>query len=383
MKLCIVTHSLVKIDGQGRVNYEVACEAIRRGHHLTLLATQVAPELAKHEQVNWVPITVKGLPTELIRNMMFAWRSANWLSKNHHQLDCIKANGAITWANSDVNAVHFVHNSWLKFSNLQATSSANKNKFNPRQFLYDFYQWLYTKLNTIWEKSAFENTKVLVAVSDKVAEDLYEIGVSKDVIRVITNGVDVEEFSPGNDVSRQTWNLPENVTLAMFAGDIRLPRKNLDTVLQALVEVPDLHLAVVGVTDGSPYPQLAVSLGLSDRVHFLGFRRDVPSIMKVVDLFVFPSRYEPFGLVVTEAMATGLPVITANCTGAAPLITPDAGIVLSDANDAKALAAAMEKLSINPQLRTTMGQNARAIALQNTWKNVAKEYVDLFEEINP
>lgn len=168
----------------------------------------------------------------------------------------------------------------------------------------------------------------------------------------------------------------------MFAGDIRLPRKNLDTVLKALVEVPDLHLAVVGVTDGSPYPQLAALLGLSDRVHFLGFRRDVPSIMKVVDLFVFPSRYEPFGLVVTEAMATGLPVITASCTGAAPLVTPDAGIVLSDANDTKALAQAMEKLSINPQLRTTMGKNARAIALEHTWKNVAKQYVDLFEEIN-
>jgi glycosyltransferase involved in cell wall biosynthesis len=168
----------------------------------------------------------------------------------------------------------------------------------------------------------------------------------------------------------------------MFAGDIRLARKNLDTVLQALVQVPDLHLAVVGVTDGSPYPQLAKSLGLNDRVHFLGFRRDVPDLMKVVDFFVFPSRYEPFGLVVTEAMATGLPVITASCTGAAPLVTPEAGIVLPDPDDAEALAEAMQKLSLNPELRTKMGQAARAIALQHTWKNVAQEYLDLFEEMN-
>lgn len=381
MKLCIVTHSLIKGDGQGRVNYEVACEAIRRGHHVTVLASKIAPELEKHLSINWVTISAK-VPTELMRNMVFAYKSTNWLRKHRQQLDLIKANGAITWADSDVNAVHFVHNSWLKFSQLEATATNNKTIFNPYLFLYNSYQWLYTKLNARWEKQAFDNTKIVVAVSDKVAEDLREIGVPQDAIRVISNGVDIEEFSPGNGGSRQTWNLPDGVPLAMFVGDIRLPRKNLDTVLKALVEVPDLHLAVVGVTDGSPYLQLAKSLGLNDRVHFLGFRRDVPSLMKAVDFFVFPSRYEPFGLVITEAMATGLPVITASCTGAAPLITPEAGIVLPNPDDSKALAEAMQKLSVNPDLRSNMGRTAREIALQNTWKSMAQQYVDLFEEIN-
>ena len=312
MKLCIVTHSLIKGDGQGRVNYEVACEAILRGHHVTVLASKISPELEEHSFINWVPISAK-VPTELMRNMMFAFKSSNWLRKHRHQIDLIKANGAITWAKSDANAVHFVHNSWLKFSSLEATSANKKTILDPYLALYNSYQWLYTKLNTHWEKQAFDSAKVVVAVSDKVAEDLREINVPQEAIKVISNGVDIEEFSPGHGGSRQTWNLPDGVPLAMFAGDIRLPRKNLDTVLKALVEVPDLHLAVVGVTDGSPYPQLAESLGISDRVHFLGFRRDVPSLMKIVDFFVFPSRYEPFGLVIIEAMATGLPVITASC----------------------------------------------------------------------
>lgn len=381
MKLCIVTHSLIKGDGQGRVNYEVACEAIRRGHHVTVLASKIAPELEKHSSIDWVPISAK-VPTELMRNMVFAYKSTNWLKKHRDHVDLVKANGAITWANSDVNAVHFVHHSWLKFSKLEATPADNKTISNPYLFLYNSYQLLYTKLNTRWEKQAFDNTKVVVAVSDKVALDLQEIGIPENAIRVISNGVDIEEFSPGNGVSRQTWNLPDGVPLAMFAGDIRLPRKNLDTVLKALVEVPDLHLAVVGVTDGSPYPQLAKSLGIGDRVHFLGFRRDIPSLMKAVDFFVFPSRYEPFGLVITEAMATGLPVITASCTGAAPLIKPEAGIVLPNPNDVKALAEAMQKLSLNPDLRTNMGRTAREIALQHTQKIMAQQYVDLFEEIN-
>ena len=54
MKLCIVTHKVKKGDGQGRVNYEVAKEAIRRGHHLTLLASEIAPELQQSSQVDWV-----------------------------------------------------------------------------------------------------------------------------------------------------------------------------------------------------------------------------------------------------------------------------------------------------------------------------------------
>lgn len=380
MKLCIVTHSVIKGNGQGRVNYEVVQEAIRRGHQVTLLATQVAPELQQNNKINWVYIPVQGYPTELLRNFIFAWRSTNWLRKHHSQLDVVKVNGAITWAESEVNAVHFVHGSWLKFSSQQVKPKSIKNALNPRQAIYDFYQWFYTTFNARWEKQAFRKTQVVVAVSDKVAKDLIEIGVPPEFIQVIPNGVDLQEFSVGI-VDRKKWGLPEGVTLALFAGDIRIPRKNLDTVLHALVQVPDLHLAVAGITEGSPYLQLAASLGLNDRVHFLGLRHDVPQLMKAVDFLVFPSRYEPFGLVVIEAMATGLPVITAKSTGAADLVTKEAGIVLQDSDDIKALAAALMSLMNNPQLRMQMGKTARTIAEQNSWDKMAQTYVDLLEKI--
>ncbi|MEH2112141.1 glycosyltransferase family 4 protein [Nostoc sp.] len=379
MKLCIVTHKIKKGDGQGRVNYEVANEAICRGHHLTLLASEVAPELENNNQVNWIKIPVKGYPTEFVRNFIFAQKSADWLRQHRSEIDLVKVNGAINMAAADVNAVHFVHSSWLR-------SPVHISR--DRRDLYGFYQWLFTAFNARWEKQAFQKAQVVVAVSEKVAQELVNIGVPRSRIKVIVNGVDLEEFTPGESVGvarrrhRQKLGLPENVTLAMFAGDIRTPRKNLDTVLHALVQVPDLHLAVVGHIEGSPFPQLAASLGLSDRVHFIGFRRDIPEIMRSVDLFIFPSRYEACSLVLLEALSSGLPVITATATGGAELVTPECGVVLTDSNDIDALAVAMMSLVSDSALMQQMSQAARSVAEQYSWTTMAQTYVDLFEELS-
>lgn len=371
MKLCIVTHNVAKNDGQGRVNYEIVWESIRRGHHVTLLASNVAPELQQSKSVEWISVPVKGWSTELLRNIVFAWRSAKQLHLHQHEFDLVKVNGAITWAEADVNAVHFVHSSWLR---------SPVHTWRLRRDIYGAYQWLYTAWNANWEKKAFRQAKVVVAVSKNVAKDLLDIGVPSTSIRVIANGVDLQEFTPG-DGDRKKLGLPENVTLALFAGDIRTPRKNLDTVLHALVDVPELHLAVVGSTEGSPYLQLATQLGLGERVHFLGYRRDVSKIMQAVNFLVFPSRYETFGLVVIEAMASGLPVITATTTGAAELVTPECGIVLPDSDDTQALVKALSSLTKDPQKRTYMGQAACKVAQQHSWASMARTYVNLFEEL--
>jgi glycosyltransferase involved in cell wall biosynthesis len=372
VKLCIVTHKVKKGDGQGRVNYEVAKEAIRRGHHLTLVASEIAPELQQSSQVNWVSIPVEKFPTEFIRNFIFSQKSAAWLRKHRTEVDLVKVNGAITSAASDVNAIHFVHSSWL-------LSPAHISRV--RRDLYGFYQWLYTALNGYWEKQAFRKAKVIVAVSQKVAQELEDIGVERSRIQVIVNGVDLEEFSPGS-ACRQTLGLPENVTLALFAGDIRTTRKNLDTVLRALVKVPNLHLAVVGNTEASPFPAMAESLGVNQRVHFLGYRRDIAQIMRAVNLFVFPSRYEACTLVLLEALASGLPVITATATGGAELITPECGVVLPNSDDADALANALSSLASNSTQMQQMGHAARAVAEQHSWGIMAQTYVNLFEELS-
>jgi hypothetical protein len=136
------------------VNYEVAWEAIRRGHHVTLLASSVDPELQQHSQVNWIFIPVKGYPTQLLREMAFSMQSGSWLHKHQREFDLIKVNGAITWARGDVNAVHFVHSSWLR---------SPVNRSEQHRSLRSTYNWFYTALNADWEKKAFSQAKAIVA----------------------------------------------------------------------------------------------------------------------------------------------------------------------------------------------------------------------------
>ncbi len=168
---------------------------------------------------------------QLVREIAFSLQSAWWLNKHQKEFDLLKLNGAITSARGDVNAVHFVHSAWLR---------SPFKLWAQNLSLRGTYQRFYTALNADWEKKAFARAKVVVAVSEKVAQELIAIGVPRDRIRAILNGIDLQEFAPGI-VNRQKRSLPEEVPLALFAGDIRTPRKNLDTILHSLVQVPQLH----------------------------------------------------------------------------------------------------------------------------------------------
>ena len=384
MKISIVTHKVTKGDGQGRVNYEVARAALRRGHEVVLVASEIAPELDAYPSASWVPIPVERWPTELLRHQVFAWRSFRWLRRHSHRLDVVHVNGFITWAASDVNASHFLHSTWQR-SPIRVTRLRRDLYGSYRQWLhtalnYGVYQWLYTALNARLERRAYRQARVVVAVSEGTRSELMNIGIPGERIRVITNGVDLHEFRPG-PVERRELGLPEGVPLGIFVGDIRAPRKNLDTVLGALVEVPGLHLAVAGSAVGSPYPRLARQLGLASRVHFLGYRSDVAQLLRAADLFVFPSRFEELPLVILEAMASGLPVVTAATAGADDLVSVESGVVIDNPNDTRALARALKRLVQYPETREQMGQAARAVARQHSWQRMSEQYLRLYKEV--
>lgn len=373
MNLALVTHRFTTGDGQGRVNYEIARHAAAKGCRVTLVASEVADDLREHPLVNWVSVPVAGLPTEMARNLVFARRSASWLRRNRQNFDIVHVNGGITWAAGDVNTAHFVHAAWAKSP--VHTARVNRNA-------YGLYQWAYTRLNSIWEQTAYRRARRVVAVSARVRRELHEVGVSPERSGVILNGVNVDEFHPGA-ADRDALGLPLAAPLALFAGEIRTPRKNLETVLRAVADVPGLHIAIIGSLAGSPYPAMAERLGVAGRAHFLGYRHDVAELMRAADMFVFPSRYEACSLVLLEALASGLPVITTQTAGGAELISTKAGVVMADPNDVSLLAESLRRITGDCDLRRLMGQAARSIAEKHSWADMADQYLALYGETKP
>jgi glycosyltransferase involved in cell wall biosynthesis len=358
-------------DGQGRVNHEIARAALDENIGVTLVASHVAPELLAHPNVRWAPVKIgRWWPTNLLRQQVFAFKSAMWLRAHRREYDVLHVNGFITWMPADVNTSHFVHSGWF---------GSKYYPFGLTKGMWSAYQSVYTRCNALLERWAYRRSKVITAVSQKVADEIRAIGLTPhNRVDVIYNGVDTQGFAAATG-NREKFGLPKDAFLLLFVGDLRTPRKNLGTVLAALPE--HVQIAVAGFLPGSPYPEQAKALGIAHRVHFLGLVKEMPVLMHSVDAFVFPSRYEAMSLSLLEAMAAGLPVVTARTAGGAEIITPDCGIVLDDPDDPKALAGAVARLADNDDARRAMGVAANQLATGFGWARMAEQYIALYRQL--
>jgi len=374
LRVAIVTHVVRHNDGQGRVNHEIARAALDANIGVTLVASHVAPELLAHPEVRWAPVKIgRWWPTNLLRQQVFAFKSARWLRAHRREYDVLHVNGFITWMPADVNTSHFVHSGWF---------ASKYYPFGLTKGVWSAYQSIYTRCNALLERWAYRRSKVITAVSRKVADEIRAIGLTPaNRVDVIYNGVDTQGFAAASG-DRARFNLPADAFLLLFVGDLRTPRKNLGTVLAALRHLPDhVQIAVAGFLPGSPYPDEAKALGIAHRVHFLGLVKEMPVLMHAVDAFVFPSRYEAMSLSLLEAMAAGLPVVTARTAGGAEIITPDCGIVLDDPDDPRALADAVARLANDDSARRAMGDAASRLATGFGWARMAAQYIALYRQL--
>jgi len=369
LRLAMIANRFQKSDGQGRVNYEVALAALVHGVKLTLVTAYCADEIASHPNATVVKLGRETWPTQLGKNLAFAFDSAGWIRKHRQEFDLIQANGFVTWEPCDIVAAHFIHTSWIG------------SPFYPYRGVkpYQLYQRAFSFLNARWEKRAYRSAYKVIAVSDVVADEVVALGVPRDRIEVILNGVDTEEFQPGKS-ERLSFGLKEGVPMLAFVGDIRTPRKNLRTVLQAMTHLPGVHLAVAGAVDGSPAPELARNLGIAERVHFLGKTPRIAALMRSVDVFCFPSLYEPFGLVAIEAMAAGLPTVVSRNVGVARRFG-DSLVVVDDPEDVEYLAAVVGELLTSPERRAAMALASREHALAMNWSKTAEAYLRTYERL--
>ena len=155
-------------------------------------------------------------------------------------------------------------------------------------------------------------------------------------------------------------------------------RKGLDILLSAIAKLgqSQLHLMIVGRDNPQPYLSKIEQLGLKQQVHFLG-HRDVTSCYQAADVLVLPTTYEPWGLVISEALACGLPVITSALAGAADLITSGKnGILLQNPRSVMELAQALHNV-VRRKTLNEMKQEARPSVQNSSWLEVSRQLLAL------
>jgi UDP-glucose:(heptosyl)LPS alpha-1,3-glucosyltransferase len=200
----------------------------------------------------------------------------------------------------------------------------------------------------------FLRTPQVVAISRLGAAEIARLhGVPETRLTVVYNGVDLVRFHPEHRTreraaARAEAGVPVGAWVALFTGS-GFERKGLDTALRGLALLGDgaSRLLVVGKGDTRPYRRLAERLGLGERVRWLGPRPDVERWYAAADVLVLPTRYEPFGNVHLEALASGLPVVTTTAAGGAEAVDSESGVVVPP-GDPRAVTRALERLRATP-----------------------------------
>ena len=199
-------------------------------------------------------------------------------------------------------------------------------------------------------------------------------------VAVIYNGVDIDaiDAAPPSDPG-----LPAGAIAVGFVGHFEM-RKGIIDFAQAWQRVsqavPNAHAVIVG--EGKREADFRAAAGTAPRVHWLGFRRDVPSIMKALHIFVVPSRFEGFGLVIAEAMAARAAVVAYNSSNMPEIIQDDVDGILVPVGDTEALAAAIVRLCRDNALRERLCTAARATVSERfSVDRMVSDYLALMEEI--
>lgn len=170
---------------------------------------------------------------------------------------------------------------------------------------------------------------------------------------------DFETVSSHRQTKRDELGLKEDDVAMISMGDL-VPRKNYGVAIRAVAKANDPRLQYFICGKGPELDnlkKLAADLGVSEQIHFLGFRTDVRELLGAADLFLFTTKQEGLPRSMMEAMASGLPCIVSAIRGNVDLIENEVGGYLCSSSDVEGFAKAIAELVQNPELRQKMKQS--------------------------
>lgn len=235
-----------------------------------------------------------------------------------------------------------------------------------------------------WMSYYYNRCRAVVVPSYPVEKVLRGYGV-RSRIEVIKTGISLSTTADRTEV-RRTFDIPEDAFLLLYVGRVA-KEKNLDLLLNAFDIIkkryPQCQLMIVG---GGPYEQVsfrkARELGLRDSIHFLGMldRSVAAKTYAAADVFVFPSVTETQGLVICEALVSGLPCVAVRAAGTPEVIEDGVDGILTE-NNPEDFAEAVSRLIVDPELRRRLSESGRKNSQRFTPEAMAERFLQFYQSV--
>ena len=292
--------------------------------------------------------------------------------------------GDIIVEDSEWHSRFLMANILLRFSKSVSIVSITHH-LSPRDLIarHDLWGILLRKFDWLVTGVFFRSVNEIIAVSESTKRDIMATGIPSSKVEIIPDGVD---RIPQINVSRKG-----SMSRVLFVGHCS-PIKGIKYLLEAiwLLKISNIALDLVGDLESNieytaRLKEMTRIWGISDKIIFHGFvpRERIINFYTEADIFVLPSLWEGFGIVLLEAMAFELPVV-ATKVGAIPELVKDGvnGLLVPPANS-RALAEAIAALIQNPGLRKKLGKNGRAIYNKSlTWEQVGEKFETVLFRLN-
>lgn len=237
-----------------------------------------------------------------------------------------------------------------------------------------------SRLGGYYKLSHFPETDFFSTITPDLRRFLIDGGVEADRVRHINNFAETENAEqPASRAAEQT---PDDAKLIVALGRLH-PSKAFDTLMEAVVDRPDLHVWIAG--EGplrAELEQLRATLGLENRVHFLGWRDDRAALLQAADLCVFPSRYEPFGTVFVQAWSQKTPLVTTASDGPRQYVRDGQDGLVVGVDDVPAMSAAISTVLDDAALRARIVENGYQRYIGEFTKDqIVQQYTAYYRDI--
>ncbi len=249
------------------------------------------------------------------------------------------------------------------------------------------------------EMEVVESAQGLIANTDSEAASLVSLySACPDLVHVVTPGVDLYTFTPGQGRAhaRGLLQIPTDAHVITFVGRIQ-PHKGPDLLIRAMAEMlahsPHLRSKLIvfviggvsgaGTAEVEKLKEMVKWLGISDVVRFLPpiSRKDLPDWYRAADLVCVPSYSESFGLVALESQACGTPVVATAVGGLRTAVADGISGVLVDGHDPRAWSSVLARLLAEPQRRVLLSMGALEHATHFGWDSTARGTIDIYDRV--